>query len=871
MHSERRLVTLLLTVLTLGLTGRVASANNIQTENLKPGTTEWQLTNYGYANGPIEGYASLTSVNRGGQIKFFVNTAEPTYTMDIFRLGDYGGLGARRMMATIPRTGTAQVIPIPDPTTGLIECDWTDPYVLTIPASADPTDWMSGFYLVKLTAGTSGMQQYIIFTVRDDARATDLLLAQTVNTYEAYNPWGGKSLYGTIVNRADTANAAHKVSFNRPYFGEQANGAASLFAWEYPMAQWLEREGYDISYATNIDVDQDPNLLLNHKAFLSIGHDEYWSWRMRDNVEAARDRGINLGFFSGNTSYWQVRYEPSVLTGDPARTMVGYKEAWRQDPITPDYLKTNEFRYTPVNRSEDQMNGVMYITQARPAMVIEDASSWVLTGTGLNNGDRLVNPDGTPFLGYEVDGMNSGSPANTQRIGHSPAESDAENYSDMTVYRAASGATVFATGSIAWSVTIPQILQITRNVLSRFITGSFADTTPVRASLPSPWMAQDIGAVGRAGFVGAASPQSLTLNGAGQGIFGDAFYYVYQPLAGDGTIVTRLNGLQLFWDNRAGVMIRESLSPDSKFVSLVGRPTGSRGSLLEGEEFYTRSATGGGITFLNQTDMPLPAWLQLSRTGDVFNASVSSDGVSWMRLGTATVPMNSNVFIGFNVASARQGVWVTANFDTFSVTSGGGGTGTCSSVALSQTSFYSGALESNWTVAVTAPDDVCTWSAVSDSPWLQATSIPPVPAGSGTLLVKVLTNTGPPRTAHFTIGGVTYTVPQDPAAGFSGTGTCSSVALSQTSFYSGPLESNWTVAVTAPDDLCTWSAVSDSPWLQVASIPSVPAGSGTLSVKVLTNTGPSRTAHFTIGGVTYTVPQDPAAGFSAPVLAGPGR
>ena len=104
-----------------------------------------------------------------------------------------------------------------------------------------------------------------------------MLMAQTVNTYQAYNPWGGKSLYGTIANRSDTANKAMKVSFDRPYFGEQSNGASAFFSWEYGMLQWLERGGYDISYATNVDVDADANLLLSHKVFLSVGHDEYWS------------------------------------------------------------------------------------------------------------------------------------------------------------------------------------------------------------------------------------------------------------------------------------------------------------------------------------------------------------------------------------------------------------------------------------------------------------------------------------------------------------------------------------------------------------------------------------------------------------------
>ena len=133
-----------------------------------------------------------------------------------------------------------------------------------------------------------------------------------------------------------------KVSFDRPYYPGAEGSAPDQFVGysltlgrEQAMVQWLEQGGYDVSYATNIDVDNNPTLLWNHMAFLSVGHDEDLSWKMRDNVEAARDRGVNLGFFSGNTSYWQVRFEPSVSTNAPSRVMVGYKEFWKQDPFVP--------------------------------------------------------------------------------------------------------------------------------------------------------------------------------------------------------------------------------------------------------------------------------------------------------------------------------------------------------------------------------------------------------------------------------------------------------------------------------------------------------------------------------------------------------
>jgi hypothetical protein len=609
-------------------------ANYIQTENVKPGTAEWKITTPGYASGAIEGYASLTSVNRGGRIQFFVNTSEPSYTMDFFRMGYYGGLGGRRMLPTITRSGTVQPA-CPMDSLGMVECNWTNPYVLNVPGTADPTDWMSGVYVIKLTASSSRKQQYIIFAVRDDMRASDLLMAQTVNTYQAYNVWGGKSLYGTIASRADTANKAMKVSFDRPYYGDQTYGASAFFGSalktlgrEQAMIQWLEREGYDVSYATNIDVDNNPALLWNHRAFLSVGHDEYWSWKMRDNVEGARDRGVNLGFFSGNTAYWQVRYEASVSSNAPSRVMVGYKEFWRQDPITPDYLKTNLFRAAPVNRSEDAMMGVRFITQARPPFCVEDESHWVFTGTGLKNGDCLLTSAGTPFLGYEVDAMGPFSPANTQRLAHSPATSRKANFADMTVYRAASGATVFDTGSIGWSTTVPQVQQITRNVLARFISGAFADTTPIRPLPPAHFQPQNIGKTGRPGFVALAGSNSLTLNGAGTAdpFSGqDAMFFVYQPFTGDGQVTARLLSLQNYWNNRAGLVIRESLDPSSKAVLLLARPSESSGAVNEGAELRVKASAGARQTQVASLDQRQPNWLRLARSGDTFRAYLSPE------------------------------------------------------------------------------------------------------------------------------------------------------------------------------------------------------------------------------------------------------
>ncbi|HWK11624.1 MAG TPA: N,N-dimethylformamidase beta subunit family domain-containing protein, partial [Vicinamibacterales bacterium] len=643
--------------------------NYIQIENAKAGNVDWKLTNPGYATGAIEGYASAASVNRGQTIRIYVNTADPSYTMDVYRMGYYGGAGARKML-TVTLPGTAQPS-CPMDAFGTVECNWINPYALTIPATSDPTDWMSGMYVVKLTAGTTKKQQYVLFTVRDDTRFSDILMIQTVNTYQAYNVWGGKSLYGTIADRDDTPNKALKVSFNRPYYADSGFGSASFFSASYQghelnMIAWLEREGYDVSYATDVDLDNNPNAMLSHKVLQIVGHSEYWSWSMRDNMDRAIQAGVNAAFIAGNVSYWQIRYENSPVTGDPSRTIVGYKELVSQDPMKSTQFATTEWRLSPVNRSEDRMTGTMYVTQARPKLCIEDESHWLLTGTGLKNGQCLLNPDGTTFLGYEIDQMGPATPPSFQRVGHSPATAALANFSDMGVWHASSGATIFTTGSIGWSEVAAETQQILRNVYSRMLNGACADTTPLRPAPPSPFTAQDVGAVARPGFVSLSGPSSFRINGDGldMSVGNDGLFYVYQPWTGDGQMILRMNTLQEYWGNQAGIMIRESLDPRSRYVSLSGRPTEG---VVPGADLRAKSTFGGLPKKIAAVDQPGPTWLDLVRSGSTFSAFVSNDGVNWTVIGSTSLPMSSAVFIGAYVASAQPNVWMTADFDQVSV------------------------------------------------------------------------------------------------------------------------------------------------------------------------------------------------------------
>jgi len=266
----------------------------------------------------------------------------------------------------------------------------------------------------------------------------------------------------------------------------------SSAGWDYNMVRWLEKDGYDVRYVTNIDLHVSSTVLAHARTYLSSGHNEYWSWEMRENVTAFRGSGGNLIFFGANAMYWQVRLERSLATGTEHRVMVGWKERFRQDPLftdgiaSNDHLVTSRWRDSPVSRPEDAVIGVRYMLPFIDGdMVVSNASHWVFQNTGLQNGSLLPG-----LLGYEVDGIAGNQPPTTEILCTSSATElpNADNHvldsttSHMTLYTWPSGAQVFATGTVQWSWGLddynapqlrssrinPAAIQITKNVLSRF-------------------------------------------------------------------------------------------------------------------------------------------------------------------------------------------------------------------------------------------------------------------------------------------------------------------------------------------------------------------------------------------------------------------
>ena len=377
------------------------------------------------------------------------------YTIDVYRLGYYGGTGGRLITSSGVLNGVAQSGPTIDPTTRLVEYNWNTSYNLLV-----GNDWTSGLYVAKLTDLATGKQSQVDFTVRDDNRPAALGFQSSVANYQAYNSFGGYSSYGF---NSIGGQAAFKVSFDRPFNNYNVNNNNTPLNHEYNMVRWVESQGYDVSYFTDIDTSSSPLQLYSQNAFVSVGHDEYWSLEQRNNVEKARDNGINLAFFSANTAYWRVRYEPSS-TGQANRVMSIYKDNWALDPVAQQDSSqaTTLFRSSQINRPENALLGVMYTGDGGNLydgfnFKVSNSADPYYANTGLQNGDLLPG-----LVGFEWDAVvnNGFTPAGLTILSQSdviPATigpglppGTNTNVSNAVRYTAASGAKVFSTGSIQW-------------------------------------------------------------------------------------------------------------------------------------------------------------------------------------------------------------------------------------------------------------------------------------------------------------------------------------------------------------------------------------------------------------------------------------
>ncbi|HXM57240.1 MAG TPA: N,N-dimethylformamidase beta subunit family domain-containing protein [Candidatus Dormibacteraeota bacterium] len=456
-----------------------AGVNPIPCENTQPGTpfSVWGVD--GAGDPGIQGFATDISVNAGGTISFKVNTTSSDYSLTMYRLGWYQGNGARQVAVVQPSATLPQSQPacLTDPPTGLIDCgNWAASASWTVPATA-----VSGIYFARLADNASGAASSIPFVVRDDASTSDVLFRTDDTTWQAYNDYGGNNVYyGT----APSSNGrAFKVSYNRPWHNRSEGpgfGTANfpLYA-EYPMIRWLESNGYNVSYTSSIDAERLPSTTLTqHRVLLTAGHDEYWSPGERAALTAARDAGMDMAFFSGNQSFWKIRWENAIDgSGTPYRTLVTYKETLDgrvEDPADPPTWTGTwrDPRFSPPadgGRPENALTGTFFtVNRGSAAPVVSSDFAglrfWRNTSiASLSAGQTKTLASST--IGYEWDeDVDNGTrpagqfdmaatsvsvPLKIRDYGATYGPGTAV-YSP-TMYRAASGALVFSAGTVQWA------------------------------------------------------------------------------------------------------------------------------------------------------------------------------------------------------------------------------------------------------------------------------------------------------------------------------------------------------------------------------------------------------------------------------------
>ncbi|MGH9584180.1 MAG: N,N-dimethylformamidase beta subunit family domain-containing protein, partial [Bryobacteraceae bacterium] len=462
--------------------------NAIVAENCLPGNdnSEWDIHSANPAGDPsIQGFATDISVNRGSTVYFKIKTNAKAYTIDIYRMGYYQGNGARKVASISPSVPLPQTQPacLSDTSTGLYDCgNWAVSASWNVPATAT-----SGIYFAHLIRTDTGGDSHIVFIVRNDASHSDVLFQTNDESWEAYNYYGGGSLYGPNTPNFDLTQRAYKVSYNRPFYtrGFQEESATWVFGAEYPMIRWLEANGYDVTYFTGVDAARNGSLIENHKVYLTSGHDEYWSGPHRANVEAARDAGVNMAFFTGNEVFWKTRWENSIDgTNTPYRTLVCYKETLAFSKIDPQDPPTwtgtwRDPSFSPPadgGLPENELTGTLFMVNGAGsdnpgnlAITVPAADGkmrfWRNTAIAtLANGATYTLPQGT--LGYEWDeDIDNGSrPPGAFPLSTTPHALTTDLLLDqgatygagtathhLMMYRAKSGALVFGAGTVQWA------------------------------------------------------------------------------------------------------------------------------------------------------------------------------------------------------------------------------------------------------------------------------------------------------------------------------------------------------------------------------------------------------------------------------------
>lgn len=459
-------------------------------ENNRPGTAAWEIHG---SYGGIDGFAGRVYAAQGQKVTLYVSTAGPWFQADAYRMGYYQGKGGRLVWQSGHVTGKNQ--PACPVTSGInmVSCDnWSPSLTFTVTPA-----FVQGDYLIKLT-GPGNAQNYVPLTVWDPASTATYVIKNDVFTWQAWNNWGGYDFYtGQGSCPPDVyplCSRSRVVSFDRPY----APNGAGFLALEYPLVRWAEQHGLDVTYSTDLTVQEHPDSLERHKVLLSLGHDECWSAGERQAAVQAHDSGMNIVFFAASPMLRHVRTQASPL--GPDRELVDYRDS-AQDPLNgsgnPLQVTGNEWASAPANWPEYSFVGDTYNGFLEPGqfygLTVADASSWIFAGTGLRNGSVIPG-----VLGTDVDAFDraAGQPADDQILAHSviPAQlgqsSSPPLTSDMTYYTDPhGGGGVIDTGTNHWINAMGTDQQasalldrITGNIMRVFGQGPAGLTHPSAAN-----------------------------------------------------------------------------------------------------------------------------------------------------------------------------------------------------------------------------------------------------------------------------------------------------------------------------------------------------------------------------------------------------
>jgi hypothetical protein len=433
----------------------------IVAENRRPGTTAWRIS--GDAGGTTQGFANTTQAKLGQRVTLYVTSRASSFRAVAYRMGYYRGAGAREIWRS-PRV-RARVQPRCPRSAGtnMVACDnWRPSVRFTVTSAFVPGD-----YLIKLT-GADGQQSYVPLTIWDPGSTATYLVKNDVFTWQAWNPYGGYDFYSgrgrCPAGVYPLCSRARVVSYDRPYGYRQ--GAGDFLGNELPLVYFAEQHGLDVTYVTDLSVQQDPGILARHRVLLSLGHDECWSLGEREAAVHAHDAGVNIVFFAASAVLRHVRTQSSPLGA--GRELVDYRDG-AQDPLNgkgnPREVTGNTWAAPPANWPEDDFVGESYAGFLEPgrstAFRVVDAVPWLFAGTGLHAGSTVPG-----VIASDVDRVDNtlGHPANVQILAHSPIAASLGQTSlgsfasDMSYYTGASGGGVLDTGTNNW---IPALTRST--------------------------------------------------------------------------------------------------------------------------------------------------------------------------------------------------------------------------------------------------------------------------------------------------------------------------------------------------------------------------------------------------------------------------